>query len=181
MQAKKKKLQTKLKAQTKLIEKEKKENSKKIQKLQKKLNGDNTPVTPAPKKIVLKKAKAPKKEVHPFATCDGCKVCPIIGKRYKCKENPNIDLCEKCFRKNNKSNGLKFEVVDTQKIMKQVILKASANRINTVSCEGCGMNPIEGERFKCSVCHNFNYCKNCEQMYKNMHGHPLVEVKPKNI
>ena len=30
------------------------------------------------KKIVLKKAKAPKKEVHPFATCDGCKVCPII-------------------------------------------------------------------------------------------------------
>lgn len=181
LQAKKKKLQTKLKAQTKLIEKEKKENSKKIQKLQKKLNGDNTPVTPAPKKIVLKKAKVPKKEVHPFATCDGCKVCPIIGKRYKCKENPNIDLCEKCFRKNNKSNGLKFEVVNTQKIMKQVILKASANRINTVSCEGCGMNPIEGERFKCSVCHNFNYCKNCEQMYKNMHGHPLVEVKPKNI
>ena len=190
LQLKKKKMQKKIKTETKLIEKEKKENSKKIQNLQKKLNVDKTPTTPPyPKKIVLKNANAPKKEIHPFATCDGCKVSPIIGKRYKCKENPNIDLCEKCFKKKNKTFGLKFEVVDTQKIIKQVILKASANRINTegkpihrmISCEGCGMNPIIRERFKCSVCNNFNYCKNCEELYKNMHGHPLVEVKPKFV
>ena len=195
---KKMKLEKKIKREKKAIEKEQKENSKKIKELQKKLG--IAPSQPKEKKssskekIVLKKGnpvlvkKVPKpeekKEVHPFATCDGCKMSPIIGKRYKCKKNPNLDFCEKCFKNKTKTQGLKLEAVDTQKIIKKVILKASANRINTdgkpihrmISCEGCGMFPIIGERFKCTVCHNFSYCKNCQQLYANMHGHPLVQL-----
>ena len=198
LQTRKKKLEKKMKLQARAIEKEQKENTKKIQNLQKKL-GTTMPQSPYPKKIVVKNANANqkklkakpeiKKEIHPFATCDCCKMCPIIGKRYKCKNHANIDFCEKCFKTKSKAYGLTFEVVDTKKIMKEIILKASSNRINTdgrpihrmISCEGCGMNPIIGQRFKCETCENFNYCKNCHDLYLNMHGHPFVEVKPKFI
>ena len=199
LQKEKKQLEKKVKLQTKYIEKEQKENTKKIEYLQEKLGITSPkPQSPYPKKIVNKNANADtiklkakpeiKKEVHPFATCDGCKMNPIIGKRYKCKNQPNIDFCEKCFKNKAKAFGLKFEIVDTKKIMKEVILKASANRINTdrkpinlmVSCQGCGMIPIIGERFKCTICPNFNYCKNCH-LYLNMHSHPFVEVNPRII
>ena len=114
-------------------------------------------------------------------------MCPIIGKRYKCKNNPNLDFCEKCHLNKEKTKGLKLEVVNTQKLMKQIILKASANRINKdgqfihrmISCEGCGMFPIIGERYKCNICPNFNYCKCCKEMFGNIHGHPMEEVKSK--
>ena len=199
---KKMKLEKKIKREKRAIEKEQKENSQKIKNIKEKLGL----IKPEPKrklnpiKFIAKNLKAQplkplktvpkeptKKEVHPFVTCDGCQMSPIVGKRYKCKEDPNLDFCEKCFKNKSKTKGKKFEVVDTQKIMKQIILKASANRINTegkpihrmISCEGCGMNPIVGERFKCTVCHNFNYCKNCKDLYENMHSHPLVEIKPK--
>ena len=202
--ARKKKLEKKLKRSTKSLEKEQKENAKKIKVLKKKLGmtspkSESPEKKPATKKKVLKKTNPAllngkpkpevKKEIHPFATCDGCQMSPIIGKRYKCKDNPDLDFCEKCYKNKTITHGLKLEAVNTEKIMKQIILKASANRINTegkpihrmISCDGCGMNPIVGERFKCTVCHNFNYCKNCQQLYANMHGHEMVEIKPKFI
>ena len=177
---KKAKLEKKMKLNKKTIEIEQKENSQKIKVLQKKL-GINSPKSskkkPAPKKIVLKNANPTKPknipEVHPFSTCDGCKMFPIIGKRYKCKTFPN-------------THGLKLEAVDTEKIIKEVLLKASSNRINKegkfihrmISCEGCGMNPIIGERFKCTVCQKFDYCKSCHELYGHSHGHHFDVIKP---
>ncbi len=35
---------------------------------------------------------------HPFVTCDGCEMEPIIGSRYSCESCEDIDLCESCFR-----------------------------------------------------------------------------------
>jgi len=29
-------------------------------------------------------------------------------------------------------------------------------------CDGCGMNPIRGDRYKCSVCENFDFCRACQ-------------------
>ena len=31
-----------------------------------------------------------------------------------------------------------------------------------VTCDGCGMYPILGLRFKCSTCPDFDFCENCE-------------------
>jgi hypothetical protein len=195
---KKKKLQKKMKIKQETFEKQQKENSKKIEELQKKLN---LPTTTLPekksapkKKVLLKKAIIPvrpkkSKEIHPFVTCDGCKMNPIKGKRYICKNKPNLDFCEKCFLDKKKTQGLKLEPFDTQNAIKEVILKASSNRINKegkiihrmVSCDGCGMCPIIGERFKCTVCPNFDYCSNCKQLFGNIHGHAMEEVKAKFI
>jgi len=31
-----------------------------------------------------------------------------------------------------------------------------------VTCDGCGINPIKGNRFKCTVCPDYDLCENCE-------------------
>ncbi len=43
-----------------------------------------------------------------------------------------------------------------------------------VSCNGCGMTPIIGQRYSCSTCDNYDVCSACE---KKEHEHPL-ERKP---
>lgn len=39
-----------------------------------------------------------------------------------------------------------------------------------VICNGCGLAPIKGARFKCKVCENFDFCENCFYTKKN-HRH----------
>ena len=34
---------------------------------------------------------------HPNVSCDGCGQSPISGPRFKCKQCPNFDFCERCF------------------------------------------------------------------------------------
>ena len=49
-----------------------------------------------------------------------------------------------------------------------------------VMCDGCGMNPIEGIRYKCSVCKNFDYCEKCEETIP--HDHAFIKLAhPKSI
>ena len=45
-----------------------------------------------------------------------------------------------------------------------------------VSCNGCGAFPIIGNRFKCTVCENFNYCENCEAKLAGQHQHPFLKI-----
>ena len=43
-----------------------------------------------------------------------------------------------------------------------------------VICDGCGMNPIQGIRYKCSVCKNFDYCEKCEETIP--HDHAFIKL-----
>ena len=46
-----------------------------------------------------------------------------------------------------------------------------------VKCDGCGMHPIIGCRFKCTVCDNFDYCENCEKKFcGSHHQHPFLKI-----
>ena len=47
---------------------------------------------------------------------------------------------------------------------------------NFVKCDGCGMCPIKGDRYKCSVCDNFDYCSACEKKNKDKHNHPFLKI-----
>jgi len=47
---------------------------------------------------------------------------------------------------------------------------------NGVKCDGCGVYPIRGIRYKCSVCVNFDLCSECESLQKHYDGHPLVKI-----
>ncbi|CAF3085156.1 unnamed protein product [Rotaria sp. Silwood2] len=42
-----------------------------------------------------------------------------------------------------------------------------------VSCKGCQVNPIMGQRYKCSTCDGYNLCSACQ---KNGHEHELTLV-----
>lgn len=44
-----------------------------------------------------------------------------------------------------------------------------------VECDGCGVNPIGGIRYKCAVCKNFDYCANCEE--RLAHEHPFLKIR----
>jgi hypothetical protein len=44
-----------------------------------------------------------------------------------------------------------------------------------VTCDGCGINPIIGFRYKCSVCPDYDYCEKCESSIE--HAHPFLKIK----
>jgi len=44
-----------------------------------------------------------------------------------------------------------------------------------ITCDGCGINPVVGARYKCAVCNDFDYCENCEATIE--HPHPFLKIK----
>jgi len=42
-------------------------------------------------------------------------------------------------------------------------------------CDGCNVGPIEGTRYKCVVCPDFDYCEKCESSIE--HNHPFLKIK----
>lgn len=44
-----------------------------------------------------------------------------------------------------------------------------------VQCDLCGKRNIEGSRFKCAVCHDYDLCEACEA--KAEHAHPMLKIR----
>ena len=69
-----------------------------------------------------------------------------------------------------------------------VVLKSSPNQVKKreaihfgVSCDGCKMNPIRGNRYKCKGCEDFDYCESCYEKNKEAHNHEFKIIeKPKS-
>ena len=45
-----------------------------------------------------------------------------------------------------------------------------------VACNGCGVTPILGCRYKCSVCDDYDLCETCEKKLAEEHGHPFLKI-----
>ena len=122
-----------------------------------------------------------KKEIHFNIICDGCKMHPIVGKRYKCENCKDFDFCEKCYEKNKESHGHKFKQVENpfkkfeKKENKEKKEKKEVHHF--VICDGCKMGPIIGKRYKCKGCKNFDYCEKCYEKNKLTHGHEFTLVE----
>ena len=43
------------------------------------------------------------------------------------------------------------------------------------TCDGCNASPITGIRYRCSVCHNFDFCEKCEA--EKPHSHPFLKIR----
>jgi len=46
-------------------------------------------------------------------------------------------------------------------------------------CDGCDARPIKGIRYRCTVCHNFDFCEKCEVNIE--HPHPFLKIKQPQV
>jgi hypothetical protein len=46
---------------------------------------------------------------------------------------------------------------------------------NHITCDECGKKNIEGIRYKCAVCADFDLCEKCE--VTSTHDHPFLKIK----
>ena len=49
------------------------------------------------------------------------------------------------------------------------------NQHKGITCDGCGWQDIEGIRYKCAVCADFDFCEKCEGSTE--HAHPFLKIR----
>lgn len=118
--------------------------------------------------------------VHAGVTCDACRQSPIVGTRFKCSVCWNYDLCEKCEAKgaHDAAHPL-IKLVQPRHCQGRRGLwggrrghDGQATHFG-VTCDGCQQSPIVGQRFKCTVCPDYDLCEKCNTKGVHDASHPL--------
>ncbi|KAF3006645.1 hypothetical protein E8E13_008062 [Curvularia kusanoi] len=115
------------------------------------------------------------------AVCDGCDKF-IYGVRHKCLNCPDWDYCSQCLQ-NAKIIHPRHRFVPIYEPLTEPL--SSGCRHYGIYCDGplCkdkeNLSYIEGIRYKCAVCHDTDFCQNCEAHPSNKHNHthPLIKFK----
>ncbi|KAL3424571.1 hypothetical protein PVAG01_03852 [Phlyctema vagabunda] len=122
------------------------------------------------------------------AVCDGCDKY-IYGVRHKCLDCPDWDYCSSCIGNSNFVHpGHRFVPVyeplyDLATVNRAYVAKSRHHGIycDGPLCQGAssGQTYIKGDRYKCAVCHDTDFCANCEASPSNQHNktHPLIKFK----
>ncbi|KAF1919023.1 hypothetical protein BDU57DRAFT_490926 [Ampelomyces quisqualis] len=121
------------------------------------------------------------RNVRHSAVCDGCDKF-IYGVRHKCLNCPDWDFCSDCV-KSAKHIHPRHRFVPIYEPLAEPL--NSGNRHYGIFCDGplCKdkehVSYIEGIRYKCAVCHDTDFCQNCEAHPSNRHNHthPLIKFK----
>ncbi|CZS87865.1 related to ZZ type zinc finger domain protein [Rhynchosporium graminicola] len=130
---------------------------------------------------------APGRNVGHNAICDGCDKY-IYGVRHKCLDCPDWDYCSACHPNASFVHpGHRFvplfePINDLSAMSRAFALRA---RHYGIYCDGPLCNSgsphsfIQGDRYKCAVCHDTDFCANCEASPSNRHNrtHPLIKFK----
>lgn len=144
------------------------------------------------------------KAIHPEAACDICSpnvFVPLQGVRYKCLVCNNFDICEACENtiQVNKSSvsthnyrhpTAKIVEPNDYKVYIRDIKKAETRNVihSNFSCDRCSpysFTPIEGARYNCLLCPNFDLCESCYDNFqddKEVYGshdhlHPMKKIE----
>ncbi|RMD41000.1 hypothetical protein DV735_g4126, partial [Chaetothyriales sp. CBS 134920] len=124
--------------------------------------------------------KAGRNEFH-HATCDGC-TKRITGVRHKCLACPDWDFCSDCIKSASSTHpGHRFAPI-------YAFIGFFPTRKDThpgIICDGplCASRQtrsyIKGDRYKCSICHDTDFCASCEAHPSNTHSktHPLIKIQ----
>ncbi|KAG9770668.1 hypothetical protein KCU88_g6567, partial [Aureobasidium melanogenum] len=127
----------------------------------------------------IKELCAPGRGVRHDAICDGCEKS-IRGVRHKCLSCPDFDYCSGCIKTAGENHqGHRFVPIYTPLQM----LGAPKQRHRGIYCDGplcVGQKRyITGDRYKCAVCHDTDFCARCEALPNNGHNssHPLIKIK----
>ena len=124
---------------------------------------------------------APGRNNRHNAICDGCDK-KIYGVRHKCLNCPDWDYCGECYSNaGRKHPGHRFAPL-YESIPEPL---TSTPRHDGIFCDGplckdkARNGYIYGVRYKCAVCHDTDFCAQCEAMPNNEHNrtHPLIKFK----
>lgn len=128
---------------------------------------------------------APGRNVLHNAICDGCDKY-VRGTRHKCLDCPDWDYCADCVKDAGFIHGGHRFVAIYEPLADRPLRTSSRATHFGISCDGplCsgrqgGSRYIVGERYKCAVCHDTDFCANCEASPANTHNktHPLIKFK----
>lgn len=56
-----------------------------------------------------------------------------------------------------------------------------SNIHENIQCNGCGIVPIVGIRYHCSVCEDFDYCEECEARCSSNHQHVFMKIRKPDV
>jgi hypothetical protein len=129
-----------------------------------------------------KAAREEKAHRHEGIRCDGCAAFPIVGTRYKCGVCDDYDLCGACEEKGDVHPAAH----------PLIMMKTSANAARAeetvvthwgIVCDHCDKQNIEGVRYKCTVCLDYDLCQQCEGKAEVKHSsqHPLLKMRVADI
>ncbi|POR32597.1 Uncharacterized protein TPAR_07180, partial [Tolypocladium paradoxum] len=119
------------------------------------------------------------------AICDGCDKY-ITGVRHKCLDCPDWDYCSDCIP-NAHFVHAKHRFAPVYEPLADIQACPVAQPVHMgICCDGplCSISQaypsyIRGVRYKCAVCHDLDFCANCEANPANGHNktHPLIKFK----
>lgn len=106
--------------------------------------------------------------LHVGITCDVCKKAHFPGKRYKCLECNDYDLCHDCFAASrvsvphHPSHSVRpMDPPGAGQSPPPPPAVAAASVHTGVTCDVCGKANFPGRRFNCLECHDYDLCQDC--------------------
>lgn len=131
----------------------------------------------------ISKRLSPGRNQRHHAICDGCEKF-IFGIRHKCLDCPDWDYCADCVV----NAGFIHPAHRFVPIYEQLVDARTRSIARPVHygiccdgplCNGTRKAYIVGERYKCTVCHDTDFCASCEATPANTHNktHPLIKFK----
>ncbi|RDW61006.1 hypothetical protein BP6252_12389 [Coleophoma cylindrospora] len=138
--------------------------------------------------LLAKTLLAPGRNMSHNAICDGCDQY-VYGVRHKCLDCPDWDYCSACIVNSSFIHpGHRFVPIYEPLYDIAAVNRAYINKVrhHGICCDGplCNANNgvqsyIKGDRYKCAVCHDTDFCANCEASPSNQHNptHPLIKFK----
>ena len=103
----------------------------------------------------------------------------LLKSRIPGKVEITVQVCETSKLYQDELNKVINEEKKNEQIKEQSQTNQSQSKISVhcCICDGCGMKPIVGIRYKCTVCKDFDYCEGCEVTLSNKHGHPFLKIR----
>lgn len=113
---------------------------------------------------------------HLTVACDSCDNM-VEGPRYMCATCSDFDLCEKCYMKNEHAadhvfvryNHFVNNMVQPRLWFEAEAAQEIAGQHKGFYCDECKQSPIQGKRFNCLTCRDYDRCEACA----SKPGHPV--------
>ena len=91
--------------------------------------------------------------------------------------NENMEAAkEKILKKALKGACKIFEKTKQSLLISHNIPSSKVIHSN-ITCDGCKMFPLIGNRYKCTICNDFDYCELCEEKFSDIHKHPFLKIR----